>query len=130
MPSLTAPEPTATTAIMLRRLAIFQFPPAFILLFSHGITSGHAFPVLGIMPLAASAFLGLLLLYRDQVAAFGSALQALTPTNILVADVLLAVGQLGFLIPSWIILTNWRPWGGQSLIILGTYGTVFMMVDW
>jgi hypothetical protein len=126
MPQTSTPR-SSNIHLILRQLSIIAFPPAFILLFAHGIASGNALPAIGIVPLAASAVLGLLLLYRDHVAAVGSSIQALTPSNIFALDVFLAVVFLFMLIPSWIFIT----WGwNRSLIVLGTYGTVFMMVNW
>ncbi|OLN95752.1 hypothetical protein CCHL11_02718 [Colletotrichum chlorophyti] len=112
--------------IILRRLTLFPFPPAFILLLAHGLASEQAFPALGILPLAASAVLALFILNRDVVAALGSPVQALSESNVFWADVLLAALHLGFLIPSWILLI--QPWRREQ-IVLGTYGTVFMMLD-
>lgn len=117
---------SATTTATLRRLEIIAFPPAFILLLAHGIASEYAFPALGLLPLAASAFLGLFILYHGAVAVIGSPIKALSDSNIFWADCLLAVFHFTFLIPSWICLTEvWR----EPLIVLGTYGTVFMMFD-
>ncbi|KAK0377958.1 hypothetical protein CLIM01_04694 [Colletotrichum limetticola] len=117
---------SAARIVTLRRLEIIAFPPALILLIAHGIASERAFPALGLLPLAASALLGLFVLNRDAVAALGSPIQALSESNIFWADCLLAVFHLSFLIPSWILLTD--PWH-EPLIVLGTYCTVFMMFD-
>ncbi|KAK1640659.1 hypothetical protein BDP81DRAFT_458728 [Colletotrichum phormii] len=119
---------SAARTVTLRRLEIIAFPPAFILLLAHGIASERAFPALGLLPLAASAVLGLFVLNRDAVAAIGSPIQALSESNIFWADCLLAVFHLSFLIPSWILLTDSMRWE-ESLIVLGTYCTVFMMFD-
>ncbi|GKT45270.1 uncharacterized protein ColSpa_05451 [Colletotrichum spaethianum] len=111
---------------VLRRLEIFAFPPAFILLIAHGIASECAFPALGLLPLAASAVLATFILNRDVVAAIGSPIQSLSESNIFWADCLLAIFHLSFLIPSWALLTQVWP---DPLIALGAYCTVFMMFD-
>ncbi|GKT93321.1 nucleosome binding protein [Colletotrichum tofieldiae] len=115
-----------SSIVTLRRLEIFAFPPAFILLIAHGVASERAFPALGLLPLAASAVLAAFILNRDAVAAIGSPIQSLSESNIFWADCLLAVFHLAFLIPSWALLT--QPWH-EPLIVLGTYCTVFMMFD-
>ncbi|GJC78352.1 hypothetical protein ColLi_01190 [Colletotrichum liriopes] len=115
-----------SSIVTLRRLEIFAFPPAFILLIAHGVASERAFPALGLLPLAASAVLAAFILNRDAVAAIGSPIQSLSESNIFWADCLLAVFHLAFLIPSWALLTH--PWH-EPLIVLGTYCTVFMMFD-
>lgn len=124
MPS-SAPPVHITTTLFLRQTTVYSFPPAFILLLIHGILAEAAFPALGLLPLAASAVLGLFILNRDRVAALGSPVMSLSPHNIFVSDVALAISLLAFLIPSWIML----PQAHRDLIVLGTYGTVFMMVN-
>ncbi|OHE91454.1 hypothetical protein CORC01_13226 [Colletotrichum orchidophilum] len=117
---------SAARTVALRRLEIIAFPPAFVLLLAHGIASERAFPALGVLPLAASAVLGLFVLNRDALAAVGSPIQALSESNIFWADCLLTVFHLSLLIPSWILLTDTRH---KPLLVLGTYCTVFMMFD-
>lgn len=115
-----------SSTVFLRRVTILSFVPAFIILLIHGIASSWAFPALGILPLAVSTVLGALLLHRDRVAALGSPIQALSPGNILYADAALAVWYFLFLIPTWVFLP--RP-SDEGLIILGTYGSVFLIVN-
>lgn len=115
-----------SSTVFLRRITILSFVPAFIILLIHGISSSWAFPALGILPLAVSALLGALLLHRDRVAALGSPIQGLSSGNIFYADLALAIWYFAFLIPTWMFLG--RPWDG-GLIILGTYGSVFLMVN-
>lgn len=115
-----------SSTVFLRRVTILSFAPAFFILLIHGISSGWAFPALGILPLAVSAVLGAMLLHRDRVAALGSPVQALSPENIFYADTALAVWYIAFLIPTWVFLG--RPWH-RDTIILGTYGSVFLMVN-
>lgn len=115
-----------SSTVFLRRVTILLFPPAFLILLIHGVSSSWAFPALGILPLAVSAVLGALLLHRDRVAALGSPVQALTPENIFYADTILVIWYLAFLIPTWVFLG--RP-SDEEIIILGTYGSVFLMVN-
>lgn len=115
-----------SSTVFLRRVTILSFPPAFLILLIHGVSSSWAFPALGILPLAVSAVLGALLLHRDRVAALGSPVQALTPENIFYADTTLVIWYLAFLIPTWVFLG--RP-SDEEIIILGTYGSVFLMVN-
>lgn len=103
-----------------------MFPPAFILSVFHGIGSGYAFPALGLLPLAGSALMGLSLIYRDKVAAFASPVQALSPSNIFLADGVLSISLLAVLIPTWVFLA--RP-NDEDMIVLGTYCSVFLMAS-
>ncbi|KAI8244503.1 hypothetical protein K4K57_004902 [Colletotrichum sp. SAR 10_99] len=114
------------TNIVLRKITIFAFPPAFIILLIHGIISNCAFPALGILPLAASAILGLFIIRRDLIAALGSPIQALTPSNVFFADATLGIFHLVFLFISWALIRD--PWD-RGQIVLGTYGTVPLMLD-
>lgn len=116
-----------SSTVFLRRITILSFPPAFVILLIHGVGCSWAFPALGILPLAVSAVLGALLLHRDRVAALGSPIQALSPENIFYADATLAAWYFAFLIPTWVLLH--RP-SEEEMIILGTYGSVFLMVNW
>jgi hypothetical protein len=115
-----------SSTVFLRRTTILSLPPAFIILLIHGIGSSWAFPALGILPLTSSAVFGALLLHRDRVAALGSPIQAFTPQNIFYADSALAIWYLAFLIPTWVVLD--RAWPSE-MIILGTYGSVFLMIN-
>lgn len=115
-----------SSTVILRKITIYSFPPALIMLLIHGIGSSYAFPALGLLPLACSTLLGLLLLHRDQVAAFGSPFQMLSPSNIFFADSSIAAFLLACLIPTWVFLD--RP-DDEGMIILGTYCSVFLMVN-
>lgn len=115
-----------SSTVILRKITIYCFPPALIMLLIHGIGSSFAFPALGLLPLACSTLLGLLLLHRDQVAAFGSPFQILSPSNILFADSAITVFLLGCLIPTWIFLDKPEH---EGMIILGTYCSVFPMLS-
>lgn len=125
MPSLPYSDAMSST-IFLRRISIFTFLPASILLVLHGVLSNYAFPALGMLPQAGSALLGSLLLYRDQVMALGSPIRAVSSANIFFADFTLAVIYLSMLIPTFILLDQPRH---DDMIILGTYGSVFMIIN-
>ncbi|KAK7912151.1 hypothetical protein PG985_014632 [Apiospora marii] len=128
-PSATPQQPTSVHAF-LRRIAIVQYLFAWILLLAHGIAASAALPALGLIPLTCSALLSGLLLHRDALAAAGSPLQSLSAQNVMMCD--LAVGglQLLLLVFTWIELSGAHYWHSDtSITILGTYGTVFMMVD-
>lgn len=114
------------STVVLRRITMISFPPAFFMFLIHGVGSKWAFPVVGLVPLACSASLGLLLLHRDQVAAFGSPLQMLSPSNIFFADSSLTVSLLACLILTWVFLDSPEHSG---MIILGTYCSVFLMLN-
>ncbi|KAL1632840.1 hypothetical protein SLS56_003330 [Neofusicoccum ribis] len=116
------------TAAFLRRITMANFVPAFPLLLAHGLAANEALPAVGLVPLAGSVLLGGFVLYRDRVAAIGSPIRSLSPSNVFFADVLLSLVYIGLLIGSWVTLGE-ESWGRRSLIILGTYGTVFMMVN-
>lgn len=126
MPSTN--KSSTNPATLLRHVTIYSFLLAFPLLLAHGIASGRAVPALGLLPLAGSALLAALILYRDRVTTIGSPIQSLSVSNIFFADFLLAALLLGILIGSWVDLTK-EYWRETSLIILGTYGTVFMIAN-
>lgn len=60
------------------------------------------------------------------MAALGSPVQALSADNIFYSDAALAIWYFAFLIPTWALLH--RP-SEEEMIILGTYGSVFLMVN-
>lgn len=125
MPSLGQPD-TMNSSVFLRKVTIFGFLPASLLLIIHGVITSYAFPALGMIPQAGSAALGLLLLYRDRVAALGSPVRAFSSTNIFFADLILAVVFLAMLIPTFVLLGEPRH---EGQIILGTYASVFMIIN-
>ncbi|KAK8029567.1 hypothetical protein PG993_010858 [Apiospora rasikravindrae] len=127
-PISTQPPPTTAVHVFLRRVALVQYAFCWVLLLAHGIAAGRALPALGLLPLTASALLSGVLLHRDALAAAGSPVQtSLSAQNVLYCDLVVAGVQLTLLIFSWIDLSD--RYGEASLTILGTYGTVFMMVD-
>ncbi|KAK8045915.1 hypothetical protein PG996_013979 [Apiospora saccharicola] len=126
-PAATQQKPSSVHAF-LRRIAIAQYLFAWILLLAHGIAAEMALPALGLIPLTFSALLSGLLLHRDALSAAGSPIQTLSAQNVMFCDLAIAGLQLLVLVFSWIDLSNeWRH--SMSQTILGTYGTVFLMLD-
>ncbi|KND87669.1 hypothetical protein TOPH_07670 [Tolypocladium ophioglossoides CBS 100239] len=121
MPSTTA----APGSRALRRICLFGFPLGFVLLLVHGIVSRKVVPALGLVPMAGSALLGALLVYREKKA---RPVQGVLAFVVFVADVALALMHLGMLIPTWVTMTRDR-WYDRPLVILGTYGTLFLVLD-
>lgn len=114
------------SSVLLRKVTIAILPPALIMFIIHGVISQQAFPAIGLIPLAASTFLGLLLLFRDRVAATGSPIQALSASNILFADSFVSSFILVCLILTWVHLDYLRD---RGMVVLGTYCSVFLMVS-
>ncbi|KAK2051601.1 hypothetical protein LY76DRAFT_674293 [Colletotrichum caudatum] len=92
--------------VVLRKLTIVTFPPAFILLLIHSIITNCPFPALGILPLFASA--------------------ALSSSDVFFAGLFLAILHFIFLFVSWAIIQHPR---NRDQIVLGTYSTVPLMID-
>lgn len=115
-----------SSTVFLRRLTIITFFPASILLICHGVLSSFAFPALGMIPQAGSAALGALLLYRSKVVPHGSSIRALSSTNIFYADSLLIFLFLAMMIPTFVLLAKPEH---EDMVILGTYGSVFMIIN-
>lgn len=116
----------ANSTVLLRKITIFTFPPACIMLILHGVLSQFAFPALCVIPHAASAVLGLFLLYRDRVASVGSPVQALSAKSIFFADTIIAGTFFVFLILTFVFIA--KPYD-RGLVVLGTYSSLFMMVN-
>lgn len=117
---------SSASSLFLRKTTILVFPPAFILCLIHGIISGIAVPALGLIPLFGSAILGSFLMYRDQITFSGSPI-SLTRAHVCACDFLLGVVLLIILIISWIVVTD--SWD-RGAIMLGTYATVPLMMNW
>jgi len=105
----------------LRQATVCLFLPALGFLLAHGITAKQVCPALGLAPLFLSALTGLVHLFLP-------AATRKFPRIAIATDLFLAAFQLGVLIPSWVLLSNLR-WVRASAIIVGTYGTVFLMAD-
>jgi hypothetical protein len=102
----------------LRIITILLWIPSFAFLLPYGIDSSEVFPALGIVPMTVSAFVSILHLYH------------LVPSPKLSMMLEFACGlfQIGFLIPSWAIMSSGYMWGGKGLVMLGSYGTAPMMI--
>ena len=111
----------------LRLASILSFPPAFIMLIIHGIVGGGPFPAVSIFPLAISALLALYLLKPNAVTTGGNAFQ-LSRGPIAMIDLSLAIWLLTMCVLCWVNVPRYRYDGGQ--IMLGTYGSVWVMLNW
>ncbi|KAJ9639357.1 hypothetical protein H2199_006390 [Coniosporium tulheliwenetii] len=116
--------------IILRKTAIVDFAIGFILLIIHGPAADQGFPAIGLIPLAGSALLSYLLLCKDKHV--GHIIQiniegSLKSRYITITDAVTAFTLLLVLICSWAALG--RRWQDSGLIILGTYGTVLIMIS-
>lgn len=119
------------TKTILRKTAIVDFAIGFILLIIHGPVADQGFPAIGLIPLAGSALLSYLLLCRDKhighIVQFN--MEGTQKTRyITIADAVTAFTLLLVLICSWVALGH--GWQDQGLVILGTYGTVPIMISW
>jgi len=102
----------------LRLATVASFVPAFPLCLAHGITSGAVVPAVGLVPLAASAGIGIALLT-------GRA-QALHPSGIFAADFVLAGSLMVVLVFTWIIEPRGRDAG---LAMLASYATMPLIAN-
>ncbi|CAA9966076.1 hypothetical protein P3342_012268 [Pyrenophora teres f. teres] len=111
----------------LRAISLALFPPAFILLFIQGVSSGDVNPAIGIIPLFFSAAYSALLLANEKRC--GCQASGLTGTPVhLVFDVLLGAALLVCLILDWVNMTISSDCD-DSMIMLGTYGTNFLICN-
>lgn len=113
----------------LRALSLATFPPAFLILLVQGIASHDVNPAIGILPLFFSAAFSALLLVNEKKC--GCQASGLTGTPIhLVFDLVLGIGLLVCLILDWIFMSQYRGWdSGRGLVMLGTYGTNFLIFN-
>lgn len=118
----------------LRALSLATFLPAFIILLIQGIISNDVNPAIGILPLFFSAAFSALLLANEKKC--GCQASGLTGTPIhLVFDLVLGIGLLVCLILDWVIMPKTSGWRysnfgkEKAMVMLGTYGTNFMIVN-
>ncbi|GJN69683.1 hypothetical protein PLIIFM63780_000120 [Purpureocillium lilacinum] len=130
-PNTTKPD-SYIVARLLRYLSIATLPVGVALLLAHGVTAGRAVPALGLIPMAGSAVVAIVSLRRQKTLAVWSPVHRIAAQTILLADFILALSYLAVLIPSWITLSrrHWRDPTNNSLVILGTYGTVVLLFNW
>lgn len=112
----------------LRIITILTFPPALIMLLVHGILAEAPVPALALIPLAASMLLGLHHIQPGSVTGAGSGI-SLTEAHVAMVDSLVGITLFVFCILSWIFVPQDRYCDG-GLVMLGTYGSVWIMLDW
>ncbi len=125
-------NPNNPRNIFLRRITFYAFFFSFLLSLAHGIGTSHVFPALGLIVLAGSSLQAAFLLHRGSVVSLGSAVRGLTPRNVFYTDLVLATLYGLFLIASWVSLGDeggYRAYGDKSWVILGSYCTVFMLIN-
>jgi hypothetical protein len=103
----------------LRLATILSFAPAFPLCVAHGVVSHHAVPAVGLVPLAASAGVGIALLSRQSD-------RKLHPAAVLAADSVLAAALMVVLVFTWIEAPRSRDAG---LSMLASYATMPLIVS-
>ncbi|KAH0261489.1 hypothetical protein KCU91_g13979, partial [Aureobasidium melanogenum] len=104
---------------MLRTTTLIAFFPALGLLIPYGIVSTTTIPALGLIPAFFSATFGLLSL---QVNFRWSQL-------VLYIDTSLAIFIFSILLPFWVLSAGRRRWEDGGVVMLGTYGTVPLLID-
>ncbi|UNI13358.1 hypothetical protein JDV02_000108 [Purpureocillium takamizusanense] len=134
-PKMTPPNSTKPdsyiVARLLRYLSTATLPIGVALLVAHGVKTAHVVPALGLLPLTGSALLAIVSLRRQKTMAVWSPVHRIAAQTILIADFILGLLYLAVLIPSWITLSqrHWRDPTNNSLVILGTYGTVLLLLN-
>jgi hypothetical protein len=109
----------------LRAIALASFPPGFFILLIQGIVAGRVNPAIGILPLFFSAAFSALLLANERSCGCQASGLAGTPIH-LVFDLIIGVGLLVCLILDWVLMTQR---GSREMIMLGTYGTNFLICN-
>ncbi|KAK6007097.1 hypothetical protein QM012_006105 [Aureobasidium pullulans] len=102
---------------MLRSTNLIAFFPALALLTPYGVVTSNAVPALGLIPAFFSAILGLP--FSKKTHQRGQL--------IFYIDLVLAVFLISILIPFWALSAGM--WEGGGVVMLGTYGTVPLMMD-
>ncbi|KAJ6447296.1 hypothetical protein O9K51_02071 [Purpureocillium lavendulum] len=129
----TASKPDSfIIARLLRYLSIATFPVGIALLIAHGVKSHRVVPALGLLPLAGSSLISTLSVRRRKTLAAWSPVHSIASHSIFFADLALSLGFLAVLIPSWITLSHrrWSDGYNNSIVILGTYCTVLLLLNW
>ncbi|KAK5121808.1 hypothetical protein LTR85_004683 [Meristemomyces frigidus] len=111
-----------STARVFRIITILAFAPTVAFVLPHGIGTHMLCPALGILPMAISACVGLVhVLGKAKFRAVSIAM-----------DIFCACFLIGVLIPSWVFIASGGSWWygvNAGLVMVGTYGTVPMMVN-
>lgn len=116
----------------LRLLPLFLCLPALGFLLPHGLITHSFLPAVGIVPLAISAVSSVVFLAQKR----GNETRRCDFGVLL--DFILAVSHIAVLIPTWILVSEqncgWRRTYQYHrctprLVMLGTYGTMFLMIN-
>jgi len=110
----------------LRLATVLSFIPAFPLCLVHGVISHEPVPAIGLLPLAFSAAMGIVLCQSPQRRSRVS-----HPAAIFTADVVLAAGLMVVLVFTWIVSPHSRYWppSNASLSMLAAYATMPLLVN-
>ncbi|KAG9682727.1 hypothetical protein KCU95_g14074, partial [Aureobasidium melanogenum] len=110
-------DTTSSLDRILRTTTLIAFFPALALLIPYGVASSTSVPALGLIPAFFSAVLGLptskAKLQRGQL--------------ILYIDLIIAIFLVSILLPFWVLTAGW--YNSGNIVMLGTYGTVPLMMD-
>jgi hypothetical protein len=113
-----------STPHALRAISLASFVPAFPLLLIAGIALGQVNPAIGLVPLFFSSLYSAVLLANEKKCGCQAGGLTGTPFHFIL-DFLLGVGLLVCLILAWVLMGYYH----ESGVILGTYGTNFMIVN-
>ena len=110
----------------LRSISLATFPPAFLFLLVAGINLRQVNPAIGLVPLAFSSAYAAILLANEKKCGCQAGGLTGTPFHFIL-DFVIGTGLLICIILGWIFMgvLHYRPGG----IILGTYGTVFLICN-
>ena len=116
---------TKSSAHTLRTIAVLTFIPGFLMLAIQGLKTHQKFPAVGIVPLFFSTAFSALLLAKQKRC--GCQPSGLIGALIFVCEVILGAGLLVVLIWWWVVVP-WK-WVRREMIMLGSYGTNFLIVN-
>jgi hypothetical protein len=105
----------------LRATCLVDFFPGITILLVQGILSKEVVPAIGILPLFFSAILGCFLISRAAMVKCNCQGLEGHPAT-LVVDMLIGIGLMVVVIITWVKMKDW--------VMLGTYGTVFLIINW
>jgi hypothetical protein len=117
---------TKSTPHALRAISLATFIPAFIILLIAGIGLEAANPAIGIVPLFFSSAFSALLLANEKKCGCQASGLAGTPVH-LIFDLTLGLSLLLFTIMGWLSMGGGR--ADRGFVVLGTYGTNFMVIN-
>lgn len=106
---------------VLRLITVVGWIPAMAFSIAHGVIASTIFPALGTIPMSFSCITGLVHLtgYAKRRSA-----------NILM-DLFVACFLISILVPTWVKMADGSHWWypGPGVVMLGTYGTMPMMIS-